>query len=316
VLQSSQMTNGNLPHAKIIVNPAAGACSTRRKWPFIQRLLRHIGLSFDYQFTEGKGHAIELAKDAANNGYDYLVSVGGDGTAHEVANGILSTGNAGHIALGVISTGTGSDLIRSIGVPKDYESACHCLIDPKRKVIDVGIVEYQRNGQPARRFFINLADVGFDAEVVKYTEHMPKNLGGTVPYVIGLLWSLLGYHNKPFLIRVGNKMWNARVLTAVVANGGFQGGGMHVAPEAKIDDNLFDVMVVGDVGKFELLKAFPMVYKGTHLSHPKVRLEKGTDVSIESSEPFLVHADGELLGDGPAFFHIVPKALTIIGNTE
>jgi diacylglycerol kinase (ATP) len=110
--------------AKIIVNPAAGAYSTRRKWPTIRSLLNNAGLSFDYELTEGKGHAIELAKAAADDGFRYLVAVGGDGTIHEVANGLLQAANSGETTLGVVCTGTGSDLSRSIGIPRDYTRAC------------------------------------------------------------------------------------------------------------------------------------------------------------------------------------------------
>ena len=104
----------------------------------------------------------------------------------------------------------------------------------------------------------------------------------------------------------------ARILNMVIANGRYVGGGMHIAPEAKLDDNLLDVLVIGDIGKFELLKALPTVYKGTHVNHPKVRMEKATRVTVESSERILVHADGELLGECPASFWLVPAALNIV----
>ena len=125
-------------YAKVIVNPAAGANSTHRKWPGIQSLLKQAGLSFDFQFTEGKGHGIELAKAAAGNGYRYLVAVGGDGTIHEVANGILQAGNPQETSLGIICTGTGSDLSRSIGISHDFPRACSSLSNPRRMLIDVG----------------------------------------------------------------------------------------------------------------------------------------------------------------------------------
>jgi len=301
----------SIPHAKVIVNPVAGAYSTRRKWPRISRLLRHIGLSFDYEFTEGAGHAIELARAAANGGYRCIVAVGGDGTVHEVANGVLSS-NSSDIALGVIGTGTGSDFIRSIGIPRNYDSACSSLTGSQRLLIDVGVVEYRSRGQNRRRFFVNAAGVGFDATVVAATEHLPKYLGGTIPYVAGLLRSLFSYRNKPVDLHLEDRVEAARILTVVVANGCYLGGGMYVAPQAKIDDGLLDVVTVGDIGKFELLKALPSVYNGTHVTHPKVRMEKARHITIESPERLLVHADGELLGEGPASFWLMPAALNIV----
>lgn len=301
-----------IPYAKVIVNPAAGAHSTHRKWPRISKLLRHVGLSFDYEYTNGVGHAIELAKAATSDGYRYLVAVGGDGTVNEVANGILRSPNSGDTILGIVSTGTGSDFVRSVGIPRDYASACSFLTSSRRLLIDVGVVEYQSKGQSLQRFFLNTAGVGFDAAVVEATELLPKYFGGTIPYLAGLVRTLFGYKNKTVVVGVDSKVETKRILSLIVANGGYCGGGMHVAPEAELGDSLLDVVTIGDVGKFELLKALPMVYKGTHLTHPKVSIEKAAHITIESSERILVQADGELLGEGPASFWLMPAALSIV----
>jgi diacylglycerol kinase (ATP) len=298
--------------AKVIVNPVAGAYSTRRKWPIISRLLSAVGLSFDFEYTEGVGHAIELARLAASDGYRYLVAVGGDGTVNEVANGILHSTNAATTALGIVSTGTGSDFIRSVGISRDYATACSTLTSPRRRSIDVGVIKYQSEGKILERFFINAAGVGFDAAVVRETERMPKFFGGTIPYLVGVLRVLFSYRNKPMVVRVGDEVESHRALNVIVANGGYAGGGMHIAPMAELGDNLLDVIVIGDMGKLEILKEFPRVYKGTHISLPKVSMKKGTQVTIESSEPVLVYADGELLGECPASFRIVPGALSIV----
>jgi len=299
-------------HAKVIVNPVAGAHSTHRKWPLISQRLRDAGLSFDYTYTEGVGHATELARLAAIDGHRYLVAVGGDGTVNEIANGILSSTSPPGTALGVVSTGTGSDFVRSVGISQDYATACSCLTSPRRLIIDVGVVEYMNDGKPERRFFVNGAGAGFDAEVVKTTERLPKYFGGTIPYVGGLLRSLFGYKNKSVVLRVEDKVETKRILSTVVSNGCYFGGGMRVAPQAELADGLLDVMTVDDMGKFELLKAFPTIYKGTHITHPKVRMEKATHITIESSEQVLVHADGELLGEAPASFWLMPAALSIV----
>ncbi len=193
----------SIPYAKVIVNPVAGAYSTRRKWPRISKLLRHVGLSFDYEYTEGVGHAIELARAAASDGYRYLVAVGGDGTVNEVANGILHSTGSGDIVLGIVSTGTGSDFVRSVGIPRDYTSACSFLTSSRRLLIDVGIVEYKSKGQSLRRFFVNAAGVGFDAAVVEATERLPKYLGGTIPYLVEAPRSLFTYRNKSVVLACG-----------------------------------------------------------------------------------------------------------------
>ncbi len=302
----------SVPHAKVIVNPAAGANKTYKKWPLLNRLFDHIGLSFDHQYTEGAGHAIEIARSAASNGYRYLIAVGGDGTVNEVANGILDNGNTGEVSFGVVSTGTGSDFARSAGIPMDYINACSVLTSTKRLVIDAGIVEFHKNGERLQRYFMNAAGIGFDAAAVESTEKIPKYFGGTIPYLAGLLRTLIGYRNKSVVMKIDDKTKPAKILSVIVANGNYLGGGMYVAPDAVMDDTLLDVVVIGDVGKFDLLKSLPMIYKGTHGNHPKVSIQKAADVSIETSERVLVHADGELLGEGPASFKILPSALSLV----
>jgi YegS/Rv2252/BmrU family lipid kinase len=297
---------------KVIVNPVAGAYATRRKWPLISRILERIGLSFDFQYTEGTGHAIELARAAASDGYRYLVAVGGDGTVNEVANGILHSTGAATTALGIISTGTGSDFIRSVGIARDFPSACSALTSPRRLTIDVGVVEYRSKGQTLQRFFVNGAGTGFDAVVVEETERMPKYFGGTIPYLGGLLRALLGYKNKAVVVNTEDAAMSGRALNVVVANGGYMGGGMHIAPQAEVGDSLLDVIMIGDMGKFELIKELPTVYKGTHIYHPKVRMVKAKRITIDSPERLLVHADGELLGESPASFWVMPAALSLV----
>ncbi len=301
----------SIPQVKVIVNPVAGASTTYRKWPKISSFLRHIGLPFEFQFTEGVGHAIELAREAANNGCQFLVAVGGDGTVHEVANGVLLSKDLSEATIGIISTGTGGDFIRSAGIDRDYIKACSSLTSAKRRLIDVGVVEYYNHGQRNKRFFINSSGIGFDAAVAEISNQLPKFLGGTIPYIIGLLKSLIGYKNKTVTISMNNRNETKRILSLVVANGCYFGGGMRVAPLAYIDDGLLDIISVGDMGKLELLRAFPTIYKGTHINHPKVETAKTTQVKIESTERFSVHADGEFLGEGPVSFGLIPSALSV-----
>jgi len=301
----------SIEQARVIVNPVAGANATYRKWPRISSLLKHIGLSFDYHYTEGVGHAIELAQEATRDGCRFLVAVGGDGTVHEVANGIMLSKDLEKATIGIISTGTGSDFIRSTGHDRDYVKACSSLTGTRRMLIDVGTVEYRSKGQARKRFFINSAGVGFDAAVAEATNHIPKFLGGTIPYVMGLFKSLVSYRNKPVEIKVDDEQESKSILSVVVANGCYFGGGMRVAPQADISDGLLDVIAVGDMGKLELLRAFPKIYKGTHIHHPKVSTHKATRVEISSTQRFLVHADGEFLGEGPVSFGLLPSALSI-----
>ena len=302
----------SIPHAKVIVNPAAGTPSTSRKWPRISKRLKEMGLSFDYEFTEGAGHAIELARAAASGGYRYLIAVGGDGTVHEVANGILRSTGSDSTTLGVVCTGTANSFVRSAGIPRNYINACSRLTSPRRLLIDVGAVEYKSKGQSVQRFFINMAGVGFDAAVVAAAQRLPKYFGGITPYLVELPAFLLGYRNKSATLSLKDRTETTRIFGVVVANGCCYANGMLIAPQAELSDGLLDAVIFGDIDKFDVLKMLPMLYKGSHLKHPKIRLEKVTDITIESSERLLLHADGELIGETPASFRLVPSALSIV----
>jgi YegS/Rv2252/BmrU family lipid kinase len=296
---------------KVIVNPVAGAKTTYRKWPVINELLQSGGMSFEYQYTEGTGHAIELAREATASGYQFVVAVGGDGTVNEVANGILQARDSSEATIGIISTGTGGDFIRTAGITRDYIKASSCLHGAERRMIDVGVVDFTKNNQPSRRYFINSAGVGFDAQAIEAASRLPKIFGGTVPYVLGLLKSVISYRNKLLEVCFNDRCEQRKVLTMVMANGCYFGGGMCIAPNADIYDGVFDVVCVGDVGKIDLLKTFPKIYKGTHITHPLVEIERSSHVEIKSADKVFIEADGEFLGECPASFRIIPAALSL-----
>jgi diacylglycerol kinase family enzyme len=153
--------------------------------------------------------------------------------------------------------------------------------------------------------------VGFDAEVAEATEQMPKKLGHTIPFVMALLKTLPSYRNKRARITIDGRTEERRILTMVVSNGAYFGGGMKIAPMAVPSDRELDVVTIGNINKLELLRVFPRVYKGTHITHPSVKAEKATEVTIATKERILLQADGELLGEGPVNFRIVPAALCL-----
>lgn len=301
-----------MPHARLIVNPVAGAGRTAKKWPRIMRLLENIGLHFEHDMTEAPGHARELAKSAANKGYELVVSVGGDGTVNEVVNGLFDEGNNANVTLGIISTGTGGDYIRTVGIPRTYEGACQCLMSPRKLAVDVGMIEYMNDGLTVKRLFVNFAGLGFDAEIVRATTQRFKALGSTASYLTGLLTTLLLYKNKKVSLIVDGETADRKICTVLMSNGKYGGGGMFAAPDADLSDGLLDVLIIGDLTKPDLLRSLPRVYKGSHLTHPKVTIKKAREIEIRSAEPVLVQADGELLGKLPARFYVLPAALNVI----
>jgi YegS/Rv2252/BmrU family lipid kinase len=258
---------------------------------------------------------MEVSKAAVDAGYRYLVAVGGDGTINEVANGILcSTGSASTI-LGIVSVGTACSFTRSIGIPQDFVSACSLLTGQGRKLVDVGVVECRSKGQSLRRFFVNQADVGFGCTIVDAWKRLPNRFGPSINFTLRTvegLRCLLTHRNKLIKLRVGDEVETICGCAVVVANGQYFAGSMQIAPHAKLNDSLLDVVTVGDVGKSELLKIWPTLYSGSHIGHPKIRERNIKTITIESDEQLLVETDGELIGECPAFFRIIPSALTIV----
>lgn len=300
-----------MSYARLIVNPIAGAGRTAKKWPQIMGLLQSVGLRFEHDLTEAPGHARELAKSAVKKGYQLVVSVGGDGTINEVVNGLYDSGNLADVMLGIISTGTGSDYIRTIGIPRAYQEACQCLKSPRKSTVDVGVVEYLSGGQMMQRLFVNFAGLGFDAEIVKTTTQKYKALNSTASYLTGLFTAFLFYRNKEVTLSVDGEAVERKVCAILVSNGKYGGGGMFAAPDADLTDGLLDVLVIGDLSKPDLLWSLPRVYRGTHLTHPKVTMKRAREIEIQSAEVMFLQADGELLGGLPARFYVLPAALNV-----
>jgi YegS/Rv2252/BmrU family lipid kinase len=302
-----------LSYARLIVNPAAGAGRTAKKWPHIKELLKKFGYHFEHDITEAPGHAIELAKAAVGKGYKLVVSVGGDGTINEIVNGLYATGGMKDVELGIIGTGTGSDYIRTIGVSRHYQESCHHLMNPVKKSVDLGMLEFLGDGQSGMRIFTNFAGIGFDAEVVRATTKKFKNFGGKPAYLMGLLSTFATYKNREVKLILDGHKEDRKICTVMMSNGKYGGGSMMIAPEADPCDGLFDVMIIGDISKPNLLMSLPRIYRGTHLTHPQVTLKRAKNVEIRITDgKMAIQADGELVGQAPARFTVLRLALNIL----
>lgn len=304
-------------HAKVIVNPEAGSRSVGREWPHINNQLHKAGLSFDYEFTKGAGHAVDIAKRAIDSGYHYLIAVGGDGTVNEVANGILRSSNPLSIILGVVSAGTAHAFSFSLGVTEEHNNinSYSFLTNQRRALIDVGVVQCWNHGQSTERFFLNEASIGFSAEIVGAWKSLPNRFGKSVNLALRTAAgykSLAIHRNKKVRLQVGNEVESIFICTVVVSNGQYCADRMLIAPHASLDDGLLNAIVVSDVSKFELLRIRPTLYDGSHVKHPKIREIKTSIVKIESDEHLLVEADGDILGECPASFRVIPSALTVV----
>jgi diacylglycerol kinase (ATP) len=298
---------------KLIVNPVAANGAVGKNWPRIRDFLQAEGAKFDAVLTERPGHATQLARQALDDGYRTIVVVGGDGTVNEVLNGLVVEGAVDpEVMLGIIPWGTGADFTRSLGIPHDYMGACRQLLRFETRLVDIGKITCLHEGREVERYFINAAGLGFDGEVAELANRSSKVLGGTMTYLACLFISLVTYRNKDVEFSFDGQHVRGRLNSVIVCNGRYLGGGMFMAPEASFDDGIFDVVILGNLNKLEVVTNLPRVYKGTHLTHPKVSLCHAKEVHVEARERMFLQADGELIGEAPATFQVVPGALRVV----
>jgi len=290
----------------IIVNPAAGRGRARRAWEAtIRPMLREGGLSFTEVYEDRPRAAVPLAEQATREGYEIVAAVGGDGTVHEVLNGILGPSVPERPALAVIPGGTGNDFARGVGVPKDMISAARLLLDGgRRRRVDVGRVN--------DRYYGTISGVGFDAEVAAEVNRWPKWVAGTVVYTAGILKKLITYRCAPARITIDGETTEFPMFLLAAANTSWYAGGMYMAPHARPDDGYLEVILARDLTKLETLGVLPKVFSGDHLKHPKVSHREAREIRVESDVPLAIHADGETVGRVPAVFRVHPQALEVV----
>ena len=255
-------------------------------------------------------HRGDAADRAANAGDRPVISVGGDGTASEVVNGLLRERPGKPPRFGaLLRGGTAGDLVRSVPSPRRPEEVPAWLTSNRWRPMDAA--RLQASG--GTRYFINVADVGIGAEVVRRAARGPVWAGGTANFLGGAMVSLLTHRNTPVRLRLDDgPALERRVRTIAVANGAYFGGGMWVAPAARVDDGRFEVVTIGDIGRWLGLRSLPMLYRGTHGRLDEVEFGQARRVEIESEQPLGVEADGELVGSTPVRFEILPEALQVI----
>jgi diacylglycerol kinase (ATP) len=299
---------------RVIVNPVAANGVVGKRWPQMRDTLQAAGGQFNASFTEGPNHATELAREALSAGYRTIVAVGGDGTLNEVVNGLVTEGMVDPaVNLGIIPGGTGSDSVRTLGIPHDYRAACHRLLHGKSDCIDLGLITCVSEGRETQRYFLNVAGLGFDGEVAERVNRCSKALGGTLPFLSSLCVKLLTYQNKTVEVTLDSQQrLQQKANSIIVCNGCYFGGSMHIGPNAALDDGLFDVVTIGDTTKLEFIANVPRIYRGTHLSHPKVDEYRASEVRVKAQERMFLQADGELIGEAPATFQIIPQALHVL----
>jgi YegS/Rv2252/BmrU family lipid kinase len=256
-----------------------------------------------------------LAHEAASAGRSLVVAFGGDGTISEVTDGIVAAGTVS-TALGIIPRGTGGDFRRLLALPQDVAGAARHLRQAQSHAIDVGRATYTTaTGEKRSRHFINLASFGFSAVIARKANDSHKRLGAKLAYIGAAMSTLTSYENVEVMIRVdGGEAQRRTVLMAAIGNGSFAGGGMKVCPQSVLDDGLLDLVVIGDYGRFEVMRKISKVYSGAHLELEHVSSTKARTIEVtpvEGSPPIPIELDGETPGYLPATFEVVPRAITL-----
>ena len=295
-----------------LVNPASANGSTGRRWSEIARRAARAGLTGETLMSERPGHLTELTERAASEGARVVVAVGGDGTVHEVVNGLLRAPNGGDVELAIISRGTGKDFVRSLRIPNELDAAIATAKTGAARAVDVGRASFVgRGGERTDAYFANFGGAGISGAIARRANVSSKALGGRVSFVWATLAVFAGWKSTDMTVDVDGSERAGPMLEVLVMNGDYTAGGMWAAPEAKPDDGLLDVLLIGDVTKAEFAATFPKIYRGKHIGHPKIEHLRGRRVLVDAPTPLPIALDGEQPGTTPATFEIVPRALRV-----
>lgn len=292
------------PDAVVIINPTAGRGRAGKQVPEIRRLLGAKAANWAWLYTQKRGDGQTLAREAAEAGTKLVVAVGGDGTLHEVVNGVLGT----DATVGLIAYGTGNDFARALGLYGNLEQACHALTDGVTKQIDVGVIEGQGTDGP--RHFLVLTGTGFDARTAQTVNAGIRGVSGPLAYVWGAILTLKDF--EPFALTLtldDQPPKRVQAMFVSFANAATTGGGMLIAPGATVDDGWLDICLVETVSKPTLLYQLSQVFKGRHVNHPAVTMLRAQTLTVDADPPQPLLIDGEVIGTTPATIKLLPGAL-------
>jgi len=297
----------------VIVNPSSASGGTGEAWPQIASDLRSQFGSFRALFTKHRGDAATFASEAARKGAKLIIACGGDGTVSEVANGILASGKDAE--LGILPSGTGGDFRRTLEIPSRTRDAARVLRTGRSVRIDVGRVSYtDQNGRDATRYFVGVASCGMSTKVIERVKT------DEVSFVSALLKTAMRNSPVRLVVQLDDSHERRLVVSNLcIANARYFGGGMKIAPDAKLTDGKLDVISIGDLSATKIFTSAPRVYTGSHLSMPEVSHALARKITVRAADhaaEVALEVDGELPGRLPATFQIVPGALRVRVNTH
>jgi diacylglycerol kinase (ATP) len=277
----------------------------------------HDNYKLSFFISEYSGHAIDLSFKAASESFNYIISLGGDGTLNEVVNGIMQARNLNkelNIKVGVLPFGTGNDFIKTTKSPHSFSGIKKLMDEGLSKEIDLGLVQFKNEkGVDSSRYFINIADIGLGAEVVQNIRKYSRVLGPNLAYFVLVFKTLLSYRNQMISAKAEEFIYEGKVKNFVIANGKYFGSGMGIAPDAEIHDGKFSIVILADVTLFHFLKFSSTLKKCRKVTHPQVMYKTTKEIIIGStSTPQPIDMDGEFIGYTPMNIKIQPGVLSFL----
>ncbi len=300
----------------VIVNPASANGRVGREWDRIHRQIKeNYDCTFEVEMTQHPGHAVDLSQEAVKAGYRLVVALGGDGMINEVLNGLFRERESlrEDVVLGLLPLGTSNDLRRTLGIPKKLPLAVQTLNKAEVRLVDVGKVTTSNlEGVPEVRCFLNVADFGSGGAIADRVNRTTKRFGAQLSIYWGIISTMISFENPTITFSIdGGGEQTAVINDFILANARYFGGGLKPAPDAQMDDGLFDIITLGDIGFVESLINLPRLKKGTHLTHKKARFYRGKRVVARANTRVMIQTDGEVIGALPATFEIIPQALKV-----
>lgn len=299
----------------IIVNPRSGGGKAGKSWPAAEQRLRELGISYEVVFTNAPLHAVSLAQAGIDRGFRRFAVAGGDGTLNEVINGLFShpKGLPADYLFAAIPIGTGSDWARMYRIPRQPQQAIELLTNGKHIRQDIGRLRCQTSAGEKVCYFDNVAGLGYDAYVTQKTAHIAKNgVRGQFFYFRALLSGLLAYHPVSLRFEADTFDFEGKIYSANVAICRYNGGGMRPAPKADPNDGLFDITIIEDLNLIQVLSNLIRLYNGKLYQHRLAHHFRAKSVQVSSIPDSLVEIDGEVPGQLPASFELLPDALMIV----
>jgi len=301
------------PKVKIILNPMADMGNAWRVARDLRSITEQHG-NVTWSGTVYPGHAIELARQAGEEGYDRIIAMGGDGTVHEVMNGIMQVAESKRPVLAIVPVGSGNDFAHGIGATNESDKALRRALDGETSTVDLGLMT---DGNGRKEFFDNTLGIGFGATVTIRSHRLPL-LRGFLMYLTAVLQTIIIDHNPIHMqIETDGEKWEQSVIYLVLCNGPREGGGFLIAPDARIDDGILHYAMITDVSRPMMLRIVPEVMKGTHGRFKQVRMGTCKKFSLSADRPLYIHADGEIFS-GPGSdvrkvsFEILPNTLKVV----